>query len=413
MRIGVIGLSLILSISLIPAYSSTAPKAGAICSKQGTSKTHQGKKFTCIKSGKKLVWNRGVLINKALPVATPIPSSTSTPSTSPSTSPSASPSASPSPTASATNSPIILNWDNISLNFGEISSNVYRKYESFLDISYKSNLKVNIFVGPNTKPNNPNPIPAYSIASNLLRNFKQPEVVNAIYYSFRDKDWAKKTTQEIDGTPRWNYQFDYECLSESDCRGASAGMTQTWQAIGRMTEKNANANAYNLRMFSSGETEIHEFTHSVYMYQLKPNFNRWYVMTPSWFSEGHATFLGKLGSSTSLADFKVAQDLNYKSVRPDQTLKSYSPENILRFYDALSNGQEDPAMKQYVYSLGYSTVEALAAIGGIDSPMNLALETAKGSTFEQAFKTIYGIEWKVAAPILAEVVSKQYLLFSR
>jgi hypothetical protein len=269
-------------------------------------------------------------------------------------------------------------------------------------------------VGPNSKPNNTNPLPAYSIASNLLRNFKQPDVVNTIYYSFLDKEWAKKTNQEIDGTSRWNYQFEYECTSESNCRGASAGLSQSWQAIGRLTVKNANAGAYSIRMFSSGETEIHEFTHSVYMYQLQPNFNRWYIATPSWFSEGHATFLGKLGSSTSLADFKVAQDINYKSVSPDQTLKSYSPENILRFYDALSQYQEpESPMKQYVYSLGYSTVEALAAIGGIDSPMNLFLETAKGSTFEQAFKTVYGIEWKVAAPILAEVVSKQYLANSR
>jgi hypothetical protein len=47
MKKGVVGLSLLLTISLIPAYSATPPKAGSVCSKQGVTKTFQGKKFTC------------------------------------------------------------------------------------------------------------------------------------------------------------------------------------------------------------------------------------------------------------------------------------------------------------------------------------------------------------------------------
>ncbi len=53
------GLSLALALSILPALAATPPKAGAPCAKVGTTKTYQGKKFTCIKSGKKNVWNKG------------------------------------------------------------------------------------------------------------------------------------------------------------------------------------------------------------------------------------------------------------------------------------------------------------------------------------------------------------------
>lgn len=40
-------------------------KAGAKCTKAGATSTYAGKKFTCIKSGKNLVWNKGVTVKKA------------------------------------------------------------------------------------------------------------------------------------------------------------------------------------------------------------------------------------------------------------------------------------------------------------------------------------------------------------
>ena len=51
-------LSLYLSLPLIPA--NAAAKAGGTCTKAGSTEVVKGKTYTCIKSGKKMVWNKGV-----------------------------------------------------------------------------------------------------------------------------------------------------------------------------------------------------------------------------------------------------------------------------------------------------------------------------------------------------------------
>ena len=65
------------------AQAATAPKAGSACKTVGQTITAGGKKYTCIKSGKKLVWNKGVAVPapvpSATPTATPSPSATPTP----------------------------------------------------------------------------------------------------------------------------------------------------------------------------------------------------------------------------------------------------------------------------------------------------------------------------------------------
>ena len=95
------------------ASAASNPKAGATCTKVGKTAIYKGKKFTCVKSGKKLVWNKGVVIPKLVATPSPIatkpasqsPSVTPLPSVSPSATVTASPSASSAPSASTTTSP--------------------------------------------------------------------------------------------------------------------------------------------------------------------------------------------------------------------------------------------------------------------------------------------------------------------
>ena len=54
------------------------------------------------------------------------------------------------------------------------------------------------------------------------------------------------------------------------------------------------------------------------------------------------------------------------------------------------------------------TVEALAAINGLNATMDLVVGVAQGFSFEESFKKIYGISWIDAAPILAKDVSAEF-----
>ena len=58
---------LFLAISVLGVSpSQAAVKAGSQCSKAGATATVLGKKFTCIKSSGKLLWNKGVTIKKVV-----------------------------------------------------------------------------------------------------------------------------------------------------------------------------------------------------------------------------------------------------------------------------------------------------------------------------------------------------------
>ncbi|MFZ9729006.1 MAG: hypothetical protein ACO3CD_08340, partial [Candidatus Nanopelagicaceae bacterium] len=68
-----ISLSLILWI--LPATTAAAanPKAGAKCSKAKQVKIYKGMSYTCIKSGKNLVWSKGKKVISAKTSSTPTP----------------------------------------------------------------------------------------------------------------------------------------------------------------------------------------------------------------------------------------------------------------------------------------------------------------------------------------------------
>ncbi len=77
MRALACGLALGLLLSLSPTLpASAAIKAGDKCSKLKSTAIASGKKYTCIKSGGKLLWSKGVTVKVPAPQVTPTPTPT-------------------------------------------------------------------------------------------------------------------------------------------------------------------------------------------------------------------------------------------------------------------------------------------------------------------------------------------------
>ena len=91
-------MALLISVFTLP--SQAVALTGTTCPKVGNTKTTGGVKYFCVKSGKKLVWNKGTVVKRTL-TPTPTPTKSATPSQAPSVSATPSPSKSATPSASA------------------------------------------------------------------------------------------------------------------------------------------------------------------------------------------------------------------------------------------------------------------------------------------------------------------------
>ena len=183
-RGGYVVLVVALVLTLATPLHAAAPKAGAKCVKKSATATSGGKLFTCIQSGKKLVWNKGVAVKKPTPVVAPTP--TPTPSPTPVVTPTPTPSPTPEPTFNAPK-----DFDDLFENRDSIAYTAWKLTADSIAIG-KSNLKnVKVFIGPTTKePGYKTPEIAYSLVSRAYSAYKTPEDVYLIQYSIEYMGWA-------------------------------------------------------------------------------------------------------------------------------------------------------------------------------------------------------------------------------
>ena len=89
---------LVLAVAPLQTSIAATAKAGGTCTKAGSTSTVNSIKYTCVKSGKKLVWDKGVKVVTPKPSVTPTPTPTVTATPTPSPTVSATPTPTPTPT---------------------------------------------------------------------------------------------------------------------------------------------------------------------------------------------------------------------------------------------------------------------------------------------------------------------------
>lgn len=382
------------------AVNAAAPKAGSICTKLGKKETYLGKTYTCIKSGKKLVWNKGVAIKVAAPKVTPTPTASPIPTPSPEPTPTfVFPPLEPLTEKAPTGFVDLLE------NYSGISKVVWSEIQKLaLEGSTKSSFDIEF--GPKTTLQSGvgKPQDYFEKASKLWANYSQPKTTKAFFFGFADLNWVQGKNRALGGSWHKPEELADNCKNEIECGsfgGAYKGQGQLF--IGVSTRERP---IWNLGWVRGNLA--HEFTHTVQYSELGAPAG---AKLPCWFAEGQPQVAGQAIGFETLEDYRKSR-LAWIN-QPAGVLESYSPDSILKFYEATGgsgNGKCSQSVRPRVYDIGFFTVEALSAIKGIQSTMDLVVSVGKGVSFETSFKNIYGISWNEAAPILAQTISRIYLM---
>ena len=372
----------VLALFLSPIQASAAVKAGATCSKLGISAVSASIKYTCVKSGKKLVWNKGVKVATPTPTPsatpTPTPSATSTPTSSATPTPTPTVTATPTPTPTPTRTYNSL-WEKYDWAKPTSADAVAQKATANFK-NYTSTLRnpdAQIKVVAQTGVDQTLVKWVKDGATFVAQSFAYPklsrEFVNVIAI---DKTWLEEAYTKEGFTAREVQDRVGGFNAGSPAFGGST--TNTWNYTTIQRE-----NLMSRDRSGTAQTAGHEFFHTIQENLAKTNPGPKGLLVPNWFWEGPAMFVGTqttnaLGTVTYAESRQSSVDRykNGAAVNRSSTLQEIRG----------NDGVIDP------YALGHAASEFLAANVGMEKFINIYAALGTGKNFADAFKDATGVE---------------------
>ena len=349
-------LSLFLSLPLTPVSAAAKAKAGGTCSKAGITSVAAGKTHTCVKSGKKLVWNKGVAVAASNP----------TPATTPTT---------------AANDAML--WGKYSWVKPTSSSSVVtaatEKFSAYVAVTRTNSTVIKIAAQDGSDQTL---LGWIKDGANLVaKAFDYPKLSKPFLEVIAfDRAWLEKTY--IDNGYSANEAKNDRGRAFDEGAPAFGGSTTNTYNMGVITRNNSLVTDKLGTMQMPG----HEFFHTVQERVSAVVFGPEGVgIVPQWFWEGPATFIGlQTASYLGLADY-TAEGREFAVVRSNQPSTKSS-----LLSEATKNTGSPDAIDPY--GIGAIATEFLVANVGMEKFMEVYKNLGKKKKFADAFKTATGVE---------------------
>jgi len=452
-------------LATMPAFSATI--SGTSCAKLNSTKIVSNIKYSCVKSGKRLVWNKGVPIkNQSASLPNPAPSQSSIKPKveikagdqctsaergllrttavgtficqhdnveafrwfpADSITNSGNPTATPTPKPSGPTSPITL--DNLDPEW--TWKIAYSRMLEYAKTQQKPNLEMSLILSPTVESR---PYKLYmqgldEVAQSLYSIHKNPKFT-LVLFTEQDAQWIDQTQSRLMGSYLINptQQLQSYRMKESGCNVGGFYLPNILLFCVKAQSELSNSITGN---FSAAHAFPHEYYHLSQF--LSTDFTNIPVLGTTavanrrfracWIDEGFATFYGYAFGGSQLANYSEARlsflnELTFSySMRRNISLDSIrkkllqnDPKIVTSLFKEVEPTLENCPDTQLAYFLGEIAGEALVASFGAKSMNDFEYEFGQSGDWKAAFEKTYGIKvddfYTKLTPYLASQAAK-------
>jgi hypothetical protein len=361
----IVALTLVATLGIGSAAEAATVKAGATCSRVGITKTVSSIKFTCVKSGAKLVWNRGVKLSAPAPSA--------------------------SPSTQAPIAPVTLD----DLDPNRVRKLAYAQVMAGIASSKAFTPNITFVIGPSLTAERVDREKAgLTMASSFWSDIYKPNQVFIGYVTEKDVDWVDSAyCQQAKYCPTGNnvivssvIKRDAPYCNSAQATRNSEGIPFFNQCLGTGSDSLKNR-----------QTGPHEYTHFVQQDASKID-----PTVPNWWTEGSADYFGgAIGAYDGTQLPKTLDEMvhtsSYNWMQQDLCdVKSLTESAVVDCFKYTKRQATPPAAGQrwmlahVSYYQGALATEALLALHGLDKVKKFMVDM-KTQGYETSFLNNFGI----------------------